>query len=290
MAAEQAAARIQVELLDRDATIAEQAVELDELRAEVSTVRAELGELRAELIDTRNEIRHAHDREAAALARAEAVSVPPAESTAAVEQPTADAEVDAAATADRLAAAEARRRLSEAATASREFAEHLASLLVEEEVRPSGSGTRRTGRTALALPGGVISTSAAAAHHLVTAGAPIFVDGYNVAKLAWPDRGLEDQRTALIDRVENLARRHGADLTVVFDGASVVGAHAPRRRNVRVLFSPEGVTADDVIRAEVAHLPVGRPVIVVTNDREIVDDVRAVGANVIPSNAFIAVL
>jgi hypothetical protein len=31
-------------------------------------------------------------------------------------------------------------------------------------------------------------------------------------------------------------------------------------------------------------------VIVVTNDREIVDDVRALGANVIPSNAFIAVL
>ena len=94
----------------------------------------------------------------------------------------------------------------------------------------------------------------------------------------------------MIDRVENLARRHGAEITVVFDGASVVGAHAPRRRNVRVVFSPEGVTADDVIRAEVAHLPVERPVVVVTNDREIVDDVRALGANVIPSNAFIAIL
>ncbi len=290
VAAEQAAARIQVELLHRDATIAEQAVDLDELRAEVSRVRAELDEMRVELIDTRNEIRHARDREAAALARAEAVSVPPPESTAAVEQPSTAADVDADAEADRRAAAEARRRLSEAATASREFAEHLESLLVEEEVPPSGSDTRRTERTAVALPGGVISTSAAAARHLITAGAPIFVDGYNVAKLAWPDRGLEDQRAALIDRVENLARRHGAEITVVFDGASVVGAHAPRRRNVRVVFSPEGVTADDVIRAEVAHLPVERPVIVVTNDREIVDDVRALGANVIPSNAFIAIL
>ena len=96
--------------------------------------------------------------------------------------------------------------------------------------------------------------------------------------------------TALIDRTENLARRHGADITVVFDGASVVGAHAPRRRHVRVVFSPEGVTADDVIRAEVAHLPDETPVVVVTNDREIVDDVKALGANVIPSNAFIAVL
>jgi hypothetical protein len=286
LAAEQAAARIQVELLHRDATIAEQAVELDDVRAEVSKVRDELDEMRAELIDTRNEIRHARDREAAALARVEAVSVPSPESTAAVESPSTDAD----ATADRRTVAEARRRLGEAATAAREFAEHLESLLVEEERPPSGSDTRRTGRAALALPGGVISTSAAAARHLVTAGAPIFVDGYNVAKLAWPDRELEEQRAALIDRVENLARRHGAEITVVLDGASVVGAHAPRRRNVRVLFSPEGVTADDVIRAEVAHLPVERPVIVVTNDREIVDDVRALGANVIPSNAFIAVL
>jgi hypothetical protein len=36
VAAEQAAARIQVELLHRDATISEQAIELDDLRAEVS--------------------------------------------------------------------------------------------------------------------------------------------------------------------------------------------------------------------------------------------------------------
>ena len=33
-----------------------------------------------------------------------------------------------------------------------------------------------------------------------------------------------------------------------------------------------------------------QPVVVVTNDREIADDVKAVGANVVPSNAFIAVL
>ncbi len=288
VAAEQAAARIQVELLHRDATIAEQAAEVDELRAEASKVRDELDEMRAELIDTRNEIRHARDREAAALARAESVSasVTSPESTAEVERRSPDGDTEA----DRRTAAEARRRLSEAVAASREFVEHLESLLVEEETTPSASDTRRAGRAALPLPGGVISTSAAAARHLVAAGAPIFVDGYNVAKLAWPDRGLEDQRTALIDRVENLARRHGAEITVVFDGASVVGAHAPRRRNVRVVFSPDGVTADDVIRAEVAHLPVERPVVVVTNDREIVDDVRALGANVIPSNAFIAAL
>ena len=56
------------------------------------------------------------------------------------------------------------------------------------------------------------------------------------------------------------------------------------------VFSPEGVTADDVIRAEVGSISDEVPVVVVTNDREIVADVKAAGANVIPSNAFIAAL
>jgi len=287
VAAEQAAARLQVELVHRDATIAEQATELDELRAEVSKARDEIDEIRAELVDTRNEIRHTRDREAAALARAEAAASARLES---VPHPAPPDDVTDSGRSDAL---EARRRLAEAVEASREFVAHLESLLAvdEEGSEPVGRerGLGQSRRTAIALPGGVISTSAVAARHLVAAGAPIFVDGYNVAMLAWPDRGLEHQRTALIDRTENVARRHGAEITIVFDGSSVVGAHAPGRRHVRVVFSPEGVTADDVIRAEVARLPDDAPVIVVTNDREIVDDMKAVGANVIPSNAFIAV-
>ena len=59
---------------------------------------------------------------------------------------------------------------------------------------------------------------------------------------------------------------------------------------IRVVYSPVGVTADDVIRSEVDRLPHDRAVVVVTNDRAIVRDVRAAGANVVPSNAFIAAL
>ena len=110
------------------------------------------------------------------------------------------------------------------------------------------------------------------------------------AKLAWPNRSLESQRNRLLDAVENLARRFGSDLTVVFDGAAVVGSHAGRRRLVRVVWSPEGVIADDVIRDEVRRLPTARAVVVVTNDAEIVADVKALGANVVPSNALLAVL
>ena len=56
----------------------------------------------------------------------------------------------------------------------------------------------------------------------------VLIDGYNVAKLAWPKLDLEGQRVVLLDAVENLARRFGSDITVVFDGADVVGANTDR--------------------------------------------------------------
>jgi hypothetical protein len=57
-----------------------------------------------------------------------------------------------------------------------------------------------------------------------------------------------------------------------------------------VVWSSEGVIADDVIRDEVRRLPSARAVVVVTNDAEIITDVKALGANVVPSNALLAVL
>lgn len=287
VAAERATARVQAELLQRDAAITEQARELDELRADLTKAAEALEEAQQELIDVRNEVRHARDREAAAVTRAEAAasqSSPPPERRLPTDDPTAVDERDA-----RL---RAERRLAEIAEASREFVERVESLtFTDPDSAPTGSrASATTSRSPLRLPGGLISTSAAAARHLLTRNAPVLVDGYNVAKLAWPGQSLEQQRDMLIARCENLARRHSATLTVVFDGDSVPGAHAPARRSIRVLYSPAGTTADDVIRAEVDHLPADTAVVVVTDDREIIDDVRASGANVVASNAFIAIL
>ena len=61
----------------------------------------------------------------------------------------------------------------------------------------------------------------------------------------------------------------------------------PTIEEVRTCW-PEGVIADDVIRYEVRRLRTARPVVVVTNDAEIVADVKALVANVVPSNALIA--
>jgi predicted RNA-binding protein with PIN domain len=283
-AAEQVAVRLRADIAEREVSIESLRAELDGLRADVVKAEDEVAELRAELVDLRIEARHARDREAAAAARLDAALGAPSMSNGdadqrveeiGVEEPHVEVNgVDPGAVA-------------ELARATRELAGRLEALLPSEAPPP---GPRAEARRPLRLPGGVIASSAEAAEFLLRSDAVVLIDGYNVAKLAWPSRTLEAQRTQLLDALENLARRFGSDLTVVFDGASVVGAHTSRRRLVRVVWSSEGVIADDVIRDEVRRLPSARAVVVVTNDAEIITDVKALGANVVPSNALIAVL
>ena len=71
--------------------------------------------------------------------------------------------------------------------------------------------------------------------------------------------------------------RTGAETTVVFDAAEPdqPGPWSSAPRGVKVLFSPPGVIADDVIRDLVAAEPPGRTVVVVTDDQEVAGDARA---------------
>ena len=287
-AAEQVAVRLRADLSERESTIGSLRDEVDALRADVVKADDEVASLRAELVDVRLEARHARDRATAARAKLEATQVAPPEVAAPAGGPTEDGvgegrdETGAGASMAGVDPAE----VSEVARAVRELAERLDSLLPDDA--PSAA-PRSDARSPLRLPGGVIASSAAAAEFLLRSDAVVLVDGYNVAKLAWPNRSLEAQRNQLLDALENAARRFGSDITIVFDGAAVVGAHATRRRLVRVVYSSDGVIADDVIRDEVRRLPAARAVAVVTNDAEIVTDVKALGANVVPSNALIAV-
>ena len=120
-------------------------------------------------------------------------------------------------------------------------------------------------------------------------GAHLIVDGYNVTKTGYPDLSLADQRDRLVRSSAALAARTGAEITVVFDGAAVVAA-APSVRGVRVMFSPPGVIADDVVRRLAAAEPAGRVTVVVSSDREVVDGVRRSGARTAPSAVLLAVL
>ena len=119
--------------------------------------------------------------------------------------------------------------------------------------------------------GGAVDAVAALDALLAVPSVHLVVDGYNVSKTGYPELPLADQRTRLAGQLAALAARTGVEITVVFDGAGVVAAPTRGSRGVRVLFSDPGVLADDVIRALVAAEPQGRPVVVATSDRAVVD-------------------
>lgn len=291
-AAEAAAGRARAELVDAragfDRASAEAADRAAALGAEVSALRGEVTTLRERVRSLEHQLRRAE------------------RGAAAGNEQVGDAAASLEALRARLAEAEQARdrALTDRVTAAGPIdVERLRAALVgalalisEGDVDEQGQrgargrSGRRSSRRPLGLPGGLVADSEAGAEHLFRApGVVVVVDGYNVAKLGWPARPLDQQREACIDAAERIAVRWGTLVHVVFDGASVVGAHTTARRRVRVSYSPEGVSADDVIRAEVAVLPADRAVVVVTNDRAVVADVRADGANVVSSDVFLAV-
>ncbi len=165
----------------------------------------------------------------------------------------------------------------------------------------SGAPADRLEATLAAADPGVRSTSAAGTlgpaspllleSYLAMPRARLIVDGYNVSKAAWPDSSLEAQRLRLLSGLAALVARSGAETTVVFDAAtSEARPPVAPPRGVKVIFSPFGVIADDVIRSLVDAEPQGRLVVVVTSDKEVVRDVSRAGARTMAAAALIGVL
>ena len=314
-AAENVAARANAELIGHNDTLAREQLRREKAEQAAATAASEIGSLRNEITGLRREVDKLRQRVAAETDRAgnaEQTLADVREQLATVEAMRdevlaqrasaggAPSQVPDAGDGDngqpqsnRIAA----RALQQAAGATRDLANALATAAdalgtpqvsqprQERATRPPRGPQRKP----IAIPGGVYGDSLAAATHVLrTPQAVVIVDGYNVAKLAWPTFELSDQRQMCIDLLEDVARRYGTEIHVVFDGADVVGASSVRRL-IRVQFSPAGVIADDVIRAEVQALPASTPVVVVTNDQAIVADVRADGANVVASDMLLAI-
>lgn len=300
--------------------------ERDTALSRVDKLTAELERLRGELTEARAQTRTAgDDREVEFRALRRRVSEQGATLRAAIDaRSNAVAEVVAvrSETARRLAVAEAdrdrahgraeveRRRAESAASevaAARQAArearqadEMRLALLIDtlggavaglrRELALGGSGPRPgdlVGGVAAQRPGGTIETTTALDALLAIPTLHLIVDGYNVSKTGYADLTLADQRARLVAQLGALASRTRVEVTVVFDGAGVVGATPHKARGVRVLFSDSGVLADDVIRSLVAGEPHGRPVAVVTSDRAVVRSVRAGGAHSVPSSLLV---
>jgi predicted RNA-binding protein with PIN domain len=118
----------------------------------------------------------------------------------------------------------------------------------------------------------------------------LVVDGYNVTKTGYPSLSLEEQRSRLVASLRALAARTGAEITCVFDGASIAPVSGLGTRQVRVHFTPSGRTADEAIATFVAAEPPGRPLVVVSADKEVADAATRSGAVAVPSTTLLALL
>ncbi|HUR51101.1 MAG TPA: NYN domain-containing protein [Mycobacteriales bacterium] len=278
--------------------------ELEQARAESLQAKDELTAVRRKVRDLGSRLGRAEQGQAdaeAALARAHA------ERDAAV----AARDTEVRRVADRLADAE--RALADARQAGREGVkgDQLRLRLLLDAVVGAAQGLRRElalppaqGRPADALAAEYAPPAAGPAEQgravddparldalLAVPTTHLLVDGYNVTKGGYGGLTLEAQRTRLLAGLGGLAARTGAEVTVVFDGAEgtmVTALKAPR--GVRMLFSRGGETADEVLRRLARHEPVGRPVVVVSSDREVADGVTDAGATAVPSLALLRLL
>ncbi|MEH0844094.1 NYN domain-containing protein [Micromonospora sp. CPCC 205711] len=270
-------------------------VEAEKLRDELARVREELGQLREESRQLQRTLRETQVRERKA---AELLATERGRATRAAADSDAElrrararlAEAEAAAGVARATAKESRsvddarlwlllETIGQAAVGLRRElaldpvdklpADFVAEAFAEPAAAPAGGPAARARDTD--DPARLDQLLALPRAHLV-------VDGYNVTKRGFGEMSLEQQRKRLITGLGGIAAQTGDEVTVVFDGAERMHGLPPTPRGVRVLFSRKGETADELIRRLVRAEPAGRPVVVVSSDREVADGVRRHGA------------
>ncbi|HEY0001930.1 MAG TPA: NYN domain-containing protein [Actinoplanes sp.] len=286
-AAEQRAARA-----EHDRAVAK--VEADKLRDELARVREEMGQLREEARSTGKALRESQ----AAQKRASDLL---ATEKGRASRLAADHDAEVRRLKTRLAEAEAQAATGKQSAKDARAADDARLWLLLETIGQAASGLRRelalgpadrlpadfVAETAAERPGSPERSRARAQDTddpgrldqlLALPRAHLIVDGYNVTKRGFAEMSLEQQRKRLITGLGGIAAQTGDEVTVVFDGAERVHGLPPAPRGVRVLFSRKGDTADELIRQLVRAEPAGRPVVVISSDREVADGVRRHGA------------
>jgi predicted RNA-binding protein with PIN domain len=285
---------------------------LERARADLAQARAAAEAAEEELASARREIRRL--RADADRARAEARTAARGEETERARAAEAAAAAQRELDRERDRARQATERAEQALRAGREgrsLADARVRLLLDTVVE-AAAGLRRelalapldvrpadlvatapeagSGTPVDAVRGQDADDPARLADLLALPQAHLVVDGYNVTKSGYGGLPLVEQRRRLVDALGPVAARTGAEITVVFDGAETAGPAAQRLRGVRVLFSEAGTTADELVRRLVRAEPPGRPVVVVSSDKEVASGVRAAGARPVPATALLRLL
>ncbi|RKS04549.1 putative RNA-binding protein with PIN domain [Nocardiopsis sp. Huas11] len=283
-----------------DETRVDHQAELERLRAQIREQRAEISDLRRKVHTERQRARRSREEAEHALAATASRESESATQVSALESENRRLRA-------RLAAAETQVENARRAVRTGRNADEARLRVLVDVLVDAAHGVRRE----LALPTGLDSPADLVAEaereqrrvslaglpdddpglleHMLTAPrVHLLVDGYNVTKTGYGTLPLADQRTRLLGSLEGLASRTKAEITCVFDGADVDTppvVASPRR--VRLLFSAPGETADELIVRLVGAEPPGRPVAVVTSDKEIVSAVRRAGARAVSSAIFL---
>ncbi len=180
---------------------------------------------------------------------------------------------------------------------SRELRTRVARLEAARVEKSSRSGASRKSsqpraRRPLPVPPGRPGDDAESLSEWLTApGVHLLVDGYNVTKAEGGFGGLdlEAQRERLIVQTSGLALRKGIRATIVFDGAAIPRATFGKKSPVAIEYSEPPENADDRLIARLAALG-PKPVVVVTNDRELQDRASELGATIATSNQLLELL
>lgn len=242
----------------------------EQVRAALATAEQELDRLRAELRDAADERRRAVDRER----RRRDGEIARLEATIATLRRTEQQHRDTVRRREQAEVAAAREADRAKARARREAADARRLRVVPG--RPSR------------LPPGLAPGTTEAAAALLHRGRLVLVDGYNVTKQHRASLDLEAQRVWLVQLLGTLARQRGIRPVVIFDGQAGGGGRPPAGlREVEVRFTVAGITADDELVLAVEATD--DPVVVVTDDRELVGRVTASGADVIGTRSLLGV-
>ncbi|RKS74051.1 putative RNA-binding protein with PIN domain [Motilibacter peucedani] len=302
--AELAEARAAAERLHAQLAVlrTQQRTDIDRVRTELHAAKAEVAELRHRLHGAREESRTAAGRSRRAVEEAE-------QRAADAEARAARAETEARRLRDRLAAVEgerdgARRQVREGRTAADARLRLLLDVVADaatglrrelalpaSDVRPADSVEALAPGQALqgVGPRALASDDPAVLDELLSLPrVHLVVDGYNVTKSGYGGLALQAQRERLVTGLGGLVARTGAEVTCCFDGAAVdAPVVVAKPRGVRVLFSLPGETADELIRRLVANEPAGRPVVVVSSDKEVAAGVVRSGARPVAAMALV---
>lgn len=164
----------------------------------------------------------------------------------------------------------------------------LSQTPAKSDVKKTDTNDQRK-RTAIIVPPGLALESDAALR--IVFAQPdlvVLIDGYNVSLNSFGELSLELQRDRIVACATNIETRYHPSCVVVFDGQSS-STRGRIQSKIHVVFSPAGISADDVIIERIRVTPIDCPILVVTSDRNLSARARGLGCQTISSNAFVSV-